>query len=217
MKRSAVFTKAETRIEKLSEIRRNRIEGISAQIEKTSTLIEKAEEEAAAIVEAGQLAEDFDQAQQKNEEFAAKQREISAARAYKESCSRFLDNLQNKPAISSEEYEELTAALLEEMENQNQKAKEQIVELCGKILEIGKENEEFISRGNGLLERLQHDLYLDKDRKRMRDGSLNIWDGSKKVYKDTSVKEFADNIEQRFVFIGGVKPEPENKNKLFFG
>lgn len=215
MKRSAVFTKAETRIAKLLENYRWKVSSAENAIAKAEALIEKAEAEAAELLTAGQLAEEIEEAQHKNEELAEKQKEIRTAQEYRETCGRILDNLQKNPIIGEEEYKQLTAEIMEEMNAQNQKAKEQIVELCDKILAIGQDDEDFINRGNALLEQLQSDLYRDKDRRRLKNGDFSPWDGTKKEYTDHSVTTFTNNIGSAFVTIGGVKPEQSAKTLNF--
>lgn len=115
----------------------------------------------------------------------AKQTKIEADDA-KEMYELRLDNLRTGQLMTKAEYDQAVKEIEDEMASVEQRKRDQLADLSGKMNDLAQELEDATKRANAALRRLQHEVYLDKDRSIGPNGQTLFLDYEAKSVKDTT-------------------------------
>lgn len=159
-KKSAV---AEAR-EKIAAILAGR-ENVEQHIKEVMAADEAARQQAEDDVRKAVASSDLDAYQQAK-------KALQTAKDSKEMHTAWAETIQSTPAITSEEYDSLVSAIYAELDALEDATMQTVVKLADEMAAAGEQLKAAQNEANTVLEKLQHDVYKDADRRHGKDGRV---------------------------------------------
>ena len=97
---------------------------------------------------------------------------LQTAKDSKEMHTAWAETIQRTPAITSEEYDSLVSAIYKELDALEDATMQTVVKLADEMAAAGEQLKAAQNEANTVLEKLQHDVYKDADRRHSKDGRV---------------------------------------------
>ena len=99
-------------------------------------------------------------------------KELQTAKDSKELHTAWAESIRSTPAITSEEYDSLVSAIYAELDALEDATMQKAVKLADDMAALGEQLKAAQNEANTVLEKLQHDVYKDADRRRNKEGKV---------------------------------------------
>lgn len=99
-------------------------------------------------------------------------KELQTAKDSKELHTAWAESIRSTPAITSEEYDSLVSAIYAELDALEEATMQKAVRLADDMAALGEQLKAAQNEANTVLEKLQHDVYKDADRRRNKEGKV---------------------------------------------
>lgn len=158
--KSAVV-EAREKIEAILAGRRNSEKHVAEVLEADTAALQKAEEDVQKAVTSNDL-----------DAYQKAKKELQTAKDSKELHTAWAETVKRTPAITSEEYDSLVSAIYAELDALEDATMQIVVKLADEMAAAGEQLKAAQNEANTVLEKLQHDIYKDADRRHSKDGRV---------------------------------------------
>lgn len=110
-------------------------------------------------------------------------KELQTANDSREMHTAWAETVRSTPAITGDEYDAMVRAIYAELDALEDTTMQKLVKLAGDMAALGEELKTAQNEANVVLEKLQHDVYLDADRRRAKNGEVLSHQDAKVITK----------------------------------
>ena len=171
IKKSAVI-EAQEKITAILTGRKNVEQHIKEVMAADETAQQKAEEEVRKAVASSDL-----------DAYQKAKKALQTANDSREMHTAWAETVRSTPAITGDEYDAMVRAIYAELDALEDTTMQKLVKLAGDMAALGDQLKTAQNDANVVLEKLQHDVYLDADRRRAKNGEVLSHQDAKVITK----------------------------------